>query len=196
MHPAVLIAEDEPDIQLLLKLTMQHAGHTCRAADDGQAALEAAQAEKPDLIILDVNMPRLNGYDACRKMRADENLAKVPVIFLSVRGAPHEITAGFEVGATEYLVKPFAPEQLLKVVGETLAKAAPKPQPAPEDAKAKMAAPGEGKAAVPPEPPAAAPTATVAVRPEASPPLAAPPPPAEPPDSVEADPGGAAQPGS
>src|SRR3990172_405691 len=124
----ILIAEDEPDTQMLVKLTVEHAGHICLTADDGQAAVEQAQKDRPDLIILDVNMPRLNGFDACRRIRADPLLAGVPVVFLSVRGALQEVAAGFDAGATEYLVKPFAPAQLLRVVSEVLAKAPAVPE--------------------------------------------------------------------
>ncbi len=117
----ILIAEDEPDIQMLIKLTLRHAGHeVIGVVEDGVAVVPQTQALKPDLILLDVKMPRLNGYDACRRLKADPALVNIPVIFLTVRGAEQEVREGFAVGAAEYLVKPFSPLELNAVVARVL----------------------------------------------------------------------------
>src|SRR3989338_446098 len=116
----ILVVEDEPDIQQLIQLTVEHKGHTTVTADNGEVAVEVALKERPDLIIMDVNLPRLDGYEACRRIRAQAVLAKTQVVFLSVRGADREIRAGFSAGATEYLVKPFAPDVLLKTLTSIL----------------------------------------------------------------------------
>jgi DNA-binding response OmpR family regulator len=121
----ILIAEDEPDIQTLIAITLRHAGHTVVAVGDGLAACEQAVAVLPDLIVLDVMMPKLNGYKACQRLRAEPQLQNVPVIFLSVRGMEQEIQEGFAAGAVEYLVKPFSPLELNQRVASVLQKIPP-----------------------------------------------------------------------
>ena len=116
----ILIAEDEPDIQTLLALILRHAGYDVVAAGDGQAAQDLALVEKPDLIILDVQMPKVNGYDACKLIKAQPALQAIPVLFLTVRGDHSEKETGFAVGAAAYLVKPFASEDLVRSVGEII----------------------------------------------------------------------------
>jgi len=116
----ILIAEDEPDIQALLTLILRHSGHDVIAAGDGQAAQDLALTEKPDLIILDVQMPKVNGYDACKLIKAQPTLQDIPVLFLTVRGDQNEKQTGFAAGAAGYLVKPFASEELVGSVTEIL----------------------------------------------------------------------------
>jgi len=116
----ILIAEDEPDIQSLIALILRHSGHQVIIAGDGQAAQDLALVEMPDLIIMDVQMPRVNGYDACKLIKAQPTLQAIPVLFLTVRGDNVEKQIGFEVGAAAYLVKPFASEDLVHWVGEIL----------------------------------------------------------------------------
>ena len=116
----ILIAEDEPDIQNLIILTLHHAGYDVVTANDGQAAYDLAREEAPDLILLDVKMPRLNGYDTCKLIKAEPTLRHIPVVFLTVRGADKEVQEGFEAGATEYLIKPFAPADLIQRVTKLL----------------------------------------------------------------------------
>lgn len=116
----ILVAEDEPDIQTFMILALEHVGHEVMRAEDGQEAVDLALKETPDLILMDVRMPALNGYDACKRIRAEPKLQHVPVILLSVRGA-EAMQLGYEAGATEYMVKPFALENLLHRVTELLA---------------------------------------------------------------------------
>ena len=118
----ILIAEDERDIRDLVAFTLRFAGHEVAAASNGEEAVQLAPKEKPDLILMDVRMPRMTGYDACRVMKADPNLKDIPVVFLSAKGQESEIQTGLDVGAEEYLLKPFAPDQLTDRVKAILAK--------------------------------------------------------------------------
>lgn len=118
----ILIAEDEPDIRDLVKFTLTFAGYHVIAVTNGAEALEAARIEKPDLVLMDVRMPRMTGYEACAAMKADPTLKHIPVVFLSAKGQESEIQVGMDAGAEDYLLKPFAPMELSARVGELLAK--------------------------------------------------------------------------
>jgi CheY-like chemotaxis protein len=118
----ILIAEDERDIRDLVAFTLRFAGHEVVAAANGEEAVQLAPQENPDLILMDVRMPRMTGYDACRIIKADPKLKDIPVVFLSAKGQESEIQTGLEVGAEEYLLKPFAPDQLTERVKAILAK--------------------------------------------------------------------------
>jgi two-component system alkaline phosphatase synthesis response regulator PhoP len=118
----ILVAEDERDIRELINFTLTFAGHTVILAANGQEALDKAiaAAPKPDLIMMDVRMPRLTGYEACREMKAIDDLKDIPVVFLSAKGQDEEIQVGKSVGATDYILKPFAPDALNRRIGEIL----------------------------------------------------------------------------
>jgi DNA-binding response OmpR family regulator len=118
----ILIAEDERDIRELVTFTLRYAGHEVHQATNGEEALNMAREIVPDLILMDVRMPKMTGYEACRHMKADEKLKNIPVVFLSAKGQETEIQTGLEVGATDYILKPFAPDQLIKRVSEILTK--------------------------------------------------------------------------
>jgi len=118
----ILIAEDEPDIRELVAFTLRFAGHEVTAAANGEEALHKAGEIVPDLILMDVRMPKMTGYDACRAMKADPALRDIPVVFLSAKGQDSEIQTGLEAGAEEYLLKPFAPDQLTERVRSILGK--------------------------------------------------------------------------
>ena len=118
----ILIAEDERDIRDLVAFTLRFAGYEVFPAGNGEEALEMAPKVKPDLIIMDVRMPRMTGYEACVVMKADPDLKDIPVVFLTARGQESEIQQGLEAGAEEYLLKPFAPDQLTTRVKAILAK--------------------------------------------------------------------------
>jgi len=124
----ILIAEDEPDIRNLVRLSLRYTGHQVVAAEDGLAAVDLALKEKPDLVILDVQMPKLNGYDVCKRIKAEASLKHVPVIFLTVHGSEREKRQGLDAGAVEYLVKPFSPEELVRMVAKALKPGKPKPK--------------------------------------------------------------------
>jgi len=118
----ILIAEDEPDIRELVAFTLRFAGHEVTTAPNGEEALHKATEIIPDLILMDVRMPKMTGYDACRAMKADPALRDIPVVFLSAKGQESEIQTGLEAGAEEYLLKPFAPDQLTERVKAILGK--------------------------------------------------------------------------
>lgn len=118
----ILIAEDEPDIRDLVAFTLRFAGHEVTATANGEEAVQMASQIIPDLILMDVRMPRMTGYDACRLMKASPTLKDIPVVFLSAKGQDAEIATGLAVGAEEYLLKPFAPDQLTDRVKAILAK--------------------------------------------------------------------------
>lgn len=118
----ILIAEDEPDIRELVAFTLRFAGHEVVATSNGEEALHKASEYVPDIILMDVRMPRMTGYDACRAMKADPLLKNIPVVFLSAKGQDSEIQTGLEAGAEEYLLKPFAPDQLTERVKAILGK--------------------------------------------------------------------------
>jgi len=118
----ILIAEDERDIRDLVAFTLRFAGYEVFAATNGEEALEMAPKVNPDLILMDVRMPRMTGYEACKAMKANPDLKDIPVVFLSAKGQENEIQQGLEAGAEKYLLKPFAPDQLTVQVKEILAK--------------------------------------------------------------------------
>ncbi|WKZ37289.1 MAG: response regulator [Anaerolineales bacterium] len=118
----ILIAEDEPDIRELVAFTLRFAGHEVVTTSNGEEALQQASHIIPDIILMDVRMPRMTGYDACRAMKADPALRNIPVVFLSAKGQDSEIQTGLDAGAEEYLLKPFAPNQLTERVKAILIK--------------------------------------------------------------------------
>lgn len=118
----ILIAEDEPDIRELVAFTLRFAGHEVVATANGEEAVQQAGQMIPDIILMDVRMPRMTGYEACRIMKADPILKDIPVVFLSAKGQDSEIQTGMAVGAEDYLLKPFAPDQLTERVKTILAK--------------------------------------------------------------------------
>lgn len=118
----ILVAEDERDIRELINFTLMFAGHTVTQTANGQEAYETllAMETKPDLIMMDVRMPRMTGYEACREMKAVPALKDIPVVFLSAKGQDEEMQIGYESGAVAYILKPFAPDELNRRIGEIL----------------------------------------------------------------------------
>lgn len=118
----ILVAEDERDIRELINFTLTYAGHNVIMAANGAEAYEIVLAAqpKPDLIMMDVRMPRMTGYEACRQIKQVEELKHIPVVFLSAKGQDEEVQAGKEVGAVDYILKPFAPEELTRRITEIL----------------------------------------------------------------------------
>ncbi len=125
----ILIAEDERDIRELVSFSLQFGGFTVVQAANGAEAVERAQAEKPDLILMDVRMPRMTGYEACKQMKQMPEIRDIPVVFLSAKGQETEIQTGLEVGAEEYILKPFAPDELVKQVQTVLDRVAQRRKP-------------------------------------------------------------------
>ncbi len=118
----ILIAEDERDIRELINFTLMFAGHKVTLAVNGEEAVTLAQQVTPDLIMMDVRMPKMTGYEACRQMKTIDSLKDTPVVFLSAKGQDEEITTGLEVGAVAYILKPFSPDDLTRRVNDILAK--------------------------------------------------------------------------
>jgi CheY-like chemotaxis protein len=117
----ILVAEDERDIRELINLTLMFGGHTVTTAANGEEAVQKATDAKPDLILLDVRMPKLTGYEACRQIKAIDALRDVPVAFLTAKGQDEEVQNGIDSGAVAYILKPFAPDELVLRVAEILA---------------------------------------------------------------------------
>ncbi len=118
--PKILIAEDEHDIRELIRLTLTFSGHDVISAKDGAEAVEIAQTDDFDLILMDVYMPRMDGYKACARLKEIDATKNVPVIFLSAKGQEGEVQEGLAAGASEYIIKPFAPEELAAKIAAVL----------------------------------------------------------------------------
>jgi CheY-like chemotaxis protein len=118
--PKILVAEDERDIRELIGFTLRYAGFEVELAMNGAEAVEKASAVQPDLIMLDVRMPKMTGYEACRQLKDDPITAEIPIVFLSAKGQEVEIEQGLASGALEYIVKPFAPDELASQVKDIL----------------------------------------------------------------------------
>lgn len=108
----IVVADDDVDIRELVEFKLSTQGHDVVAVADGQAAVEACQAQRPDLAVLDVMMPGMSGLDAVRVIRADATLADLPVILLTARAQETDVEIGFDSGADDYITKPFSPREL------------------------------------------------------------------------------------
>lgn len=118
----ILIAEDDQDIRELIVLTLQFHGFEVVSAEDGVVAVEKAPKDNFDLILMDVRMPRMTGYEACRQLKSMEETRDIPVVFLSAKGQETERQIGLDAGAHQYIVKPFAPDVLIKTINDVLNK--------------------------------------------------------------------------
>lgn len=116
----VLIVDDEPNILLSLEFILEEEGYDVYVAHDGDEALETAEAVRPDLILLDVAMPRKDGYEVCRILRERATLKDVKVVMLTAKGQPLERKKGVEVGASLYVTKPFSAADLLERIRSVL----------------------------------------------------------------------------
>lgn len=112
----ILAVDDEPNILMSIEFILDMEGYEVYTARDGDDALEVAERVKPDLILLDINMPRKDGYEVCRILRERENMAGIKVIMLSAKGQALEKKKGLEVGADEYVTKPFSADELLSSI--------------------------------------------------------------------------------
>ncbi len=120
MGDRVLIVDDDADIRRFLGLTLRHDGFEVHEAVDAQDALEQARGVAPDVILLDVMMPGVDGYEVCRRLRADSRTQETPVILLTAKGRAEDKIRGLDVGADDYVVKPFDPEELVARVNSVL----------------------------------------------------------------------------
>jgi DNA-binding response OmpR family regulator len=105
----VLLADDDADLVDLMTYALRREGYNVLAARDGQQALQRCETERPDIALLDVNMPKLNGFEVCRRLRHDSD---IPIILLTARDEEEDIVRGFQLGADDYVTKPFSAKQL------------------------------------------------------------------------------------
>ncbi len=120
MKKHILIAEDEPNIVISLEFLLREAGHEVTAARDGAEALRLIDATPPDLVVLDVMLPSVNGFEVCRRLRADAQTRDIRVLMLTARGRETEVEKGMAAGADAYMTKPFATKELVRVVAGLL----------------------------------------------------------------------------
>ena len=110
--PVVLAADDDADILGLITFRLERSGYTVLQAHDGEEALELALTAKPDLAVLDVMMPKLDGFELTRRLRAEEATRRMPIILLTARAQESDVQEGFEAGADDYIRKPFSSQEL------------------------------------------------------------------------------------
>ena len=111
-QPLILIADDDPDILALVSFRLERAGYEVVQARNGEEAVQVALARRPDLAVIDVMMPRIDGYEATRQLRQYEETRRMPIILLTARVQEEDIARGFDAGADDYVKKPFSPQEL------------------------------------------------------------------------------------
>ena len=111
-QPVILAADDDPDIRELVAFRLERSGYTVLQAADGEEALALALEHKPDLAVLDVMMPKMDGFEVVRRLRAEEATKRMPIIMLTARAQDSDVEAGFDAGVDDYLRKPFSPQEL------------------------------------------------------------------------------------
>jgi len=111
-QPLVLAADDDEDVLGLVTFRLERSGYTVLQARDGEEALALAVAERPDLAVLDVMMPKMDGFEVTRRLRAEEATKSMPIILLTARAQDADVQRGFDAGADDYLRKPFSPQEL------------------------------------------------------------------------------------
>jgi len=117
---SVLVVDDEPMARTMLRLILVRAGFEVREAEDGKAALSEVDRSLPDLMILDIMMPGIDGFEVCERLRADESTNSLPIIMLSARTDTESVKRGLNLGANKYLTKPVGPDELTRHVREVL----------------------------------------------------------------------------
>ncbi len=118
--PRVLIVEDEANIVLSLEILLRRAGYETAATGDGEEALDLIRRDRPDVVLLDIMLPKRNGYEVCRAVKADPAISSIPVIMLTAKGQEVEILKGLELGASAYIAKPFGNAEVLEAVRAAL----------------------------------------------------------------------------
>ncbi len=122
MTRKIILAEDEPQIARLIEFKLKKEGYDVTWKENGEEALKAIKADKPDLIVLDIMMPVMGGYEVLRRLKEDENLKSIPVIMLTARAQEKDVVKGIDMGAEDYITKPFHPAELLARVKRILGK--------------------------------------------------------------------------
>jgi DNA-binding response OmpR family regulator len=125
MPVTILVVDDDPVIQKLLSVNFEMEGYRVVTAGDGEEGLQKVANDRPDIILLDVMMPRMDGVEVVRRLKGDEATAAIPVILLSAKAQANDISGGLDAGADDYITKPFDPLELLDKVAALLGSAAP-----------------------------------------------------------------------
>ena len=120
MAKKVLIADDEPSIVTALEFLLERAGYESRVARNGDEALKAIEADPPDLVLLDVMMPAVSGYEVCKRIRERAEWAGIKVVMLSAKGRDAEVAKGIAMGADLYVTKPFSTRELMEQIASLL----------------------------------------------------------------------------
>ena len=120
MSHRIVIADDEPNLVIPIEYMLKREGFEVTVARDGQEALEAIARVHPQLVLLDVMMPRKSGFDVCQVVRADEANRDIRILLLTARGRDNDVAKGLALGADAYVIKPFSPKELLRTVHELL----------------------------------------------------------------------------
>ena len=120
MTATVLIADDEPNILISLEFLLKREGYDVKLARDGQEAIDAIVAHRPDLVLLDVMMPRKTGFDVCQEVRAMESVKDTRILMLTAKGRDTDVAKGLALGANAYMTKPFSTKELVDKVRDLL----------------------------------------------------------------------------
>ena len=116
----ILVIEDDADISELVQYNLERQGFKVHTAHDGEQGLNQAQGLKPDLIVLDIMLPGISGLKVCQKLKENHKTAQIPIVMLSAKGEEHDIVTGLELGADDYVAKPFSPNELIARVRSVL----------------------------------------------------------------------------
>jgi DNA-binding response OmpR family regulator len=127
MPHTILVADDEPALLRLMEFVLAKQGHNLITATNGEQALAEARRQRPDLIVLDIMMPRMDGYQVAEAIRADDDLKGTPIIMLSAKAQDEDIARGLEAGVDQYVTKPFSPDELTALVTNYLERDATRP---------------------------------------------------------------------
>ncbi len=117
----VLVVDDEPDVLLLCRVNLEFEGYNVVEASDGEMAMEVVRAERPDVVLLDVMMPKMDGWQVLAAIKADPDLKDTPVVMLTAKVQDQDQIRGWSSGAAEYITKPFSPLSLSQVIGDVIA---------------------------------------------------------------------------
>jgi DNA-binding response OmpR family regulator len=120
MSRKILVADDEPNIVISLEYLMKREGYTVLVARDGQEALDAIIRDRPDLVLLDVMMPKKSGFEVCQAVRANDQLQATKILMLTAKGRDTDLAKGLALGADAYMTKPFSTRELVQKVAEML----------------------------------------------------------------------------
>ncbi len=116
----ILVADDEPALLRLMSFVLQKQGHVMLTATNGEEALQMVREQRPDLVVLDIMMPRLDGFQVAERIRSEPEIAGIPIVMLSAKAQDEDVERGLAAGVNTYITKPFAPEQLAIVVADLL----------------------------------------------------------------------------